>query len=832
MIKKLFQQLTYKVLAPGFVLRKKYEAFKELLIFDSSCHELMAWIQDAYHGRSRMDRAGIHQICHLFSQKVAGMIDCLNRLTPGDYITLADYHRKFDFYIRFLLAPPPIDSSPPFVLRLDQVGSKTNNIGNKALNLALIQNELGGPVPRGFVVTTNSYHYFIEYNNLRDQINGLLTGLDIEDNESLHRTSSRLNKLIMESELPDVIRDEILEIYKKIKHEDGRKLKVAVRSSAACEDGDFSFAGQYLTLINVDEKDLIDSYLQVLASKYNPEALFYRINHGLYDEETPMSVLVLEMIDAQASGVLYTQSPFADDKELNLQHLHVVYGQGELLVSGRTKPDIYTLTREKKPRLVGKQIEQQEDPQQDNCFTDETAKDLAGWGMRLEQFFNTPQDIEWAIDETGTVSLLQSRPLQTGKTSPQETERIPIDFKRHPVIMDNGQCASSGCGSGKVYLVTPQTPVGNIPIGSILVTQNTPPEYVQVINRLAGVIAEKGSTACHFATVAREFGVPLLVGCAGATQILKQKQQVTINAETVNVHDGIVESLAASDESRSLEKSPYHQKLGPALSFITPLKLTDATSKQFIPESCRSMHDIIRFAHEKGVQSMFTAAKPGTGRGAIKLKADLPLEMFLFDVGGGFTRIPDKDEPLTINFISCVPFLALWRGLSHPDIRWKNKPFDWDNYDKIVMSGGIAPKQDSFQFSSYGVISKDYLHLNMRFGYHFAILDIVCGENMAANYCMLRFAGGGGDFHGRSLRLLFLNHVFLKLGFTVDHKADLLEARLSNLEEKKLNQILDMVGRLLGTTKLMDMVLHDEQMVDQCVADFFNGRYNFSNEKS
>jgi len=831
LIKKLFQQLTYKVFAPGVVLRKKYEAFKELLISDSSCHELMAWIQEAYHGNSRMDLAGVNQLCDLFSKKVNQMIQCLNRLAPDDYVTLADYHRKFDFYIRFLLTPPPIDSSPPFVLRISQVIPEAENIGNKALNLARIQNELGGPVPPGFIVTTNSYHYFIDYNNLRDQINTLLTGIVIEDNESLNRTSKRLKKLIMESEVPEAIRVEILNLYNELEQKNNKEIKVAVRSSAAYEDGDLSFAGQYLTLVNVDQSSVVDSYRQVLASKYSPQALYYRINQGLFDEETPMSVLVLAMVDAHASGVLYSQSPFADHNDQELQHLHVVYGQGELLVGGKAKPDIYTLTRDSKPHLVNKQIEQPNGSQADSCFTDETAKDLGDWGMRLEKFFGAPQDIEWAVDEMGKLSLLQSRPLQTWESLPPLTKHIPIDPEKHPVILNTGQCGSRGFGSGTVYMLTSRTPIGEIPTGSILVTQNTPPEYVQIINRLAGVIAEKGSTACHFATVAREFGVPLLVDCPDATQILKQDQQVTIDAENVNVYNGSIESISVNSKSPPSKESLYHKKLGPALSFIIPLKLIDPTSKKFIPESCRSMHDIIRFVHEKSVQSMFSTAKPGTGRGAIKLQSNLPLEVFLFDVGGGLRKIPEKDELLTINLINCTPFLALWQGLSHPGIRWKNKPFDWDNYDKIVMAGGIAPKQDDFQFSSYGVVSKDYLHLNMRFGYHFTIVDIVCGDHINANYCMLRFAGGGGDFQGRSLRLQFLSRVLQQLGFTVEPKADLLEAKINNIEEKQMCETLDIVGRLLGATKIMDMVLKDEQMVAQCVTDFFNGQYNFSKEE-
>jgi len=831
LIKKLFQQLSYKVFAPGFVLRNKYEAFKELLTHDSSCHELMAWIQDAYHGPSKMDLAGVAHLCEIFSQKVALMIDCLNRLAPGDYVTLIDYHRKFDFYIRFLLAPPPFDTSPPFTLGLDQVQPKTDTIGNKGKNLGLIENRLNGPVPPGFIITTNSYHYFIEYNDLREPIRDLLTGLDIEVPDSLRRTSERIKRRILNGEVPEPIETEILHSFQNLQEKYDEPLRVAVRSSAACEDGEFSFAGQYLTRINVDKSDLIDSYRQVLASKYSPEALFYRVSYGLFDEETPMSVLVLKMVDSVASGVLYTQSPVNHGGVDEFQHLHVISGQGEMLVSGRTKPDIYTLSRSAEPELIDISGAEQISLKTVSIISDEIARSLGRWGHRLEQFFGAPQDIEWAVDDDGKLFLLQTRPLQVETEIHQVDPPPEVDQDLHPIILAEGRQGAKGCGSGPAYLVSPDNPVDKVPQGAILVTENTPPEYVQVMNRLSGVVAEKSSTACHFATIAREFGVPLLVGCPDAARILKNRQQVTIDANQVKVYEGNVEALTQADGSHPLEESHYHQRLGPMLSFIAPLKLVDPTSKQFVPESCRSMHDIIRFVHEKGVQSMFMEAKPGTGRGAIKLSSDLPLEMYLFNVGGGFSRIPQKGAALTLDLITCTPFLAVWKGLSHPDVRWKNKPFDWDSYDKIVMSGGIAPKQDDFQFSSYGVVSTDYLHLNMRFGYHFTILDILCGDVASANYCMLRFAGGGADFEGRSLRLEFLSRVFLQLGFTVQKKADLLEARLADMDEPSLAKKLDMVGRLLGATKIMDMVLHDEEMVDKCVHEFFNGRYHFSGEE-
>jgi pyruvate,water dikinase len=242
------------------------------------------------------------------------------------------------------------------------------------------------------------------------------------------------------------------------------------------------------------------------------------------------------------------------------------------------------------------------------------------------------------------------------------------------------------------------------------------------------------------------------------------------------------------------------------------------------------MHDIIRFCHEKALLSLFTSGRPGSGRGSKRLAADIPLDVYLFDVGGGIAHGEKGKEQVPLSGIASAPFRFLWRGLSHPDVVWKQKPFDWDAYDKIELAGGVPPKKDSFSFASYAVIGPEYLHFNLRFGYHFTIVDVMCGENSAENHCMLRFAGGGGDYDHRSLRIDFIACILRRLEFAVEQKGDLLEARKQAVDKSVMEDDLDMLGRLLGATKLMDMVLEDDSMVELFVDEFFQGRYSFSQE--
>lgn len=818
-LNSLFKHWSYRIFAPGTLLREKYEALKQLLSYDIACHEQMAEFQDLLHDGQREDFATIRRRFALFSAQVAGMIDSLDIMDPGSFASLKSYHKKFDFYTRFLLAPPKLEFGPPFVYSLSEITLDNKHLGNKAKHLATLQTELSVPVPRGFGVTTSGYHYFIEYNDLRGPIDELLTELNINSPHSLNFISGRLTELILSADIPPDIEEAMLALYNNWEGADNHELNVAVRSSAVSEDGDCSFAGLYATILNVPREEIGKAYRKVLASKYSPEALFYRISQGLGDEETAMSVLVQEMVAAQSSGVLYTcgiDSATGNEDQL---HLHVTPGLGDRLVSGEVNPDYYILSKEPSPTLVTKKTN-------NPVISDDQVIKIGELGIGIEAYFNSPQDIEWAVDHTGRIYILQARDLHLSNTAEESPETV---IQSHVALLDGCERASAGVAAGTVYQVDSKHKLEDVPPGAILVTRDSPPSLVKVINHLAAVIAEKGSRASHFATVAREFGIPFLAGVSDARNFFAPGDIVTVDGNKGAIYAGKVDELLRRVIPPATE-GPYHRILKEALKFITPLELIDPAGENFIPEGCRSMHDIIRFCHEKALLSMFTAGKPGTGRGALRLVADIPLDVFLFDVGGGISDATDKDQGVPLEKVASVPFHALWKGLSHPDVQWKQKPFDWDAYDRIELSGGVPPKRDSFAFASYAVIGPDYLHFNIRFGYHFTIVDAMCGENTAENHCMLRFAGGGGDYDHRSLRIDFISRVLERLEFEVEHKGDLLEAKLPSMENHLMQDKLDMLGRLLGATKLMDMVLEDEQMVENCVADFYNGRYSFSQE--
>jgi pyruvate,water dikinase len=276
--------------------------------------------------------------------------------------------------------------------------------------------------------------------------------------------------------------------------------------------------------------------------------------------------------------------------------------------------------------------------------------------------------------------------------------------------------------------------------------------------------------------------------------------------------------------------SPFMRKLNYIMSFVTTLELVDPESQSFVPQGCRSFHDIIRFSHEKAVQEMFHISDKRMRKigGAKKLQTSIPMQFIVLDVGGGLRPGLENKKEIRIDDVANHAMQALFQGLSHPDIHWGSLiHFDWAEHDRIIMSGGIiSPK--ATMFASHAVLSDDYMNLNLRFGYHFVIVDALCCAEAEDNYVLFRFSGGGADVDQRALRANFLSQVLRRLDFEVNKTSDLVDARLSGTNAKTTLEKLDILGRLLGATRLMDMYLNENSQVGQFVEDFMNGRYHFA----
>ena len=848
LIKNLFKYWSYQIFSPSTVLREKYEGFKSLLSNDKRAHELMAELEEIYYNQLRVDFSVIESLCDELSRSVSRIIDDLARVCPSRFSDLRLFYNKIDTYIRFMLAAKGFDHLPPWTMPLSKISVKAETkVGGKAFNLAAIARELHLAVPPGFVVTTGAYFYFLESNALRKSIDAGLSRLDINATASLDAISQEITGMILSAQIPPDLAESILSAFQTFSQSENGRVKLAMRSSAVGEDSRASFAGQYLTVLNVDESNILAAYKKVIASKYSPRAMYYRINYGLTDNETPMAVLALKMIDARASGIVYT----ADHHNQESDHLkiHAIWGLGELLVSGKSSSDIFAVSRSNKSRIVEKKIgcksEQMklsphntpeimavESRKTDQAsIDDQTILRLADWGLRLESYYQEPQDIEWCTDSQDNTYILQSRPLITHEFQPAQTVECTFENIDNKVLVSGGELASSGIAAGKVHRIEHEADLENVMEGAVLVAKNASPRYVKVMNRLNAVVTDTGSTAGHFASVAREFGVPALVNTGNAFDTLPAGQEVTVHPEGGIVYEGAVDAMLESPCARRnlMVDSPFMRKLEYIMGFVSTLALVDPDAKSFRPQKCRSLHDIIRFCHEKAVQEMFSISENRVRKlgGAKKLQSKIPMQFFVLDLGGGLIESIENHKEIGIEEIANDSMKAVFEGLGHPGILWDGfTHFDWAEHDRIVMSGGIISPQATM-FASHAVLSDVYMNLNLRFGYHFVILDALCGPKAEDNYILFRFSGGGADFYQRSLRANFLSKILQSLDFEVNIKSDLVDGQLKGIDRDATLSKLDMVGRLMGATRLMDMYLKNPSDVDGFAADFMAGRYHF-----
>jgi pyruvate, water dikinase len=352
-----------------------------------------------------------------------------------------------------------------------------------------------------------------------------------------------------------------------------------------------------------------------------------------------------------------------------------------------------------------------------------------------------------------------------------------------------------------------------------------------------GIITDVGSVASHLASVAREFRVPALFDTGEATRTLRDGEPVTLVSGHTAVYEGIIEEVAdqfKTGGSIPLD-SPIHRRLRGALERVAPLNLTDPNAPTFSPEGCRTLHDIVRFAHERVMKEIFFLSEKADGALSVRLKTNIPLILYCIDLGGGLKEMLTTCDDISANHITSVPMKAIWRGFTHPGITWAGTiNFDTRNLMSLMASsataeiGGEMPGGDS-----YAVLSRDYMNLSAKFGYHYANVDVFCGEedeDVLQNHVILQFSGGVGSFVGRSLRIQFLASVLGRLGFHLTITGDLLEASFKGARRTVMEETLDQLGRLLASSRLLDMAIANPTHVEAMTEAFFQGEYDFLNQ--
>ncbi|NTV43465.1 MAG: phosphoenolpyruvate synthase, partial [Syntrophobacteraceae bacterium] len=559
------------------------------------------------------------------------MIQSLEGLSGKKYVRLHEVLEQLNGTIKGELEARKEAPVADLVLPYPSIGKDMVDwVGGKNANLGEVLNQVRLPIPDGFAITTTAFRLFLESNDLVDEIHKTKMQIDLREPELLNQASEDIQRLIISSPVPDNLRDTILQAYDALQVRvqarapaAGEPFQVSLRSSAIGEDSDLSFAGQYLSVLNVPRERLVQTYLYILASLFTARALAYRLNMGIPDEHAAMSVACLEMIPSVASGVAYSRHPFhAVQNEVIIS---AVWGLGPYAVDGVITPDAYRVAKDPARTILEttvshKPVQLVLDPdgglveiavpaekQESPCLNPEQIRQLAEYVLRLEDHYGYPQDTEWALDPSGRLLILQTRPLRLeGGIDPQCGVDLP-ELAEHSVLLDGGAVASPGVGCGPAYQVCSDDDLGSFPEGAVLVAKHSSPKYVVVMQKAQAIITDTGSVTGHMASVAREFRVPTILGLKGATSTLHTGMEITVDAYCGRVFEGRVEELLELRRSREthMEGTPVYGTLKRIAESVIPLHLTDPRSPLFAPEHCRSLHDIMRLVHEFCYHEMF-----------------------------------------------------------------------------------------------------------------------------------------------------------------------------------------------------------------------------------
>jgi pyruvate,water dikinase len=822
----------------------RYAIFRALLNHNRAALRAMAELEQLYYSDHPIDARTVRQHYEELVEHVQGLATALNDLSDGKFAALPEACHAIEVRIAEELAPRKHGSSGPSVLALAEVGpDQLPAVGGKAFNLAVMKNLLKLPVPDGFVMTTTATECFLAAGDLKDRIREELAQLSPEDIAGLEAGSARIRQRVMANPVPVDLAAAITTAYAELEDRTGSGVRIAVRSSAIGEDGESSFAGQYSTVLNVTRDGLLDAFKRVVASKYSPRAISYRQLLGLDDDDTPMCVIGLAMVDAQASGVMYTLDPVTGNAtQVKISSL---WGLGEQLVGGDATPDAFLVDKadgtvvgrhiaNKASRLValpggGTRLEEMlADQQARPSLSDEALRQLCVGAQHIEAHYQTAQDIEWAIDADARLYFLQARPLHI---EPEAVPEPEVDFAGLDTLLHTGIAASRGIAAGQVFIAHNEKDLAAIPDHAILVTPTASPAFAAIMGRIDALITDAGSITSHLASVAREFGIPAIMEARTATTTLPPGEMITVVAESrVGVLRGVVDALR--EHMRPAKKryvnSPAHRKLRSLLDHVAPLNLSDSRMPDFSVAGCRTFHDVIRLCHEHAMRAMFDLSSAAEGTGAtVKVVTHLPLAVYLIDLGGGLREGGSGRRSVTPADFASLPLQAIWQGMTHPGVSWEGTVnFASSRFMSVMASIATSELGPEPGGDSYVLASHDYMNFSAKFGYHFATVDALCGADASHNYVTLQFAGGAGNFFGRSLRIQFLGTVLERLGFQVELQGDLIEATFSRHGLEATQDRLDQLGRLLASCRLLDMTLTNEEAVDTLVTAFMAGDYD------
>lgn len=833
--------------------RARHHNFKLLLSGNNEALEHIGRLEELARGVHPFGGQAVRASATRITTLAYRTIKHLEAITGSRQTTLTDRFSDIKSKIDDVLSPPRPGGIPigPRVLTLDAVTKQdVDLVGPKMARLGEAKNVLGMNVPDGFVITATAFQEFMAQSDLRDEINRRIQSRG-DEMSSRMALAQELQSLVLNTPLSPALEDAMVQACAGLAERVGASPRLVVRSSALGEDQTgASFAGQHRSAVNVSRDSLTRVYKEIVASTYSLEAISYRLTKGIPEESALMCVGVLQMVEAAAGGVAYSRDPLGVRSDSAI--IHSVFGMPKQMVDGADAADFIALDRE-----TGDILEHDIGPKKLRtvCYADEgvhreeldpdlatrssidppAARRVFDLVMQLERHFGEPQDMEWALAPDGEIVVLQTRPLPTAvqrgvsahhlnlplPAPRDDTDETASSEKPQTQELGRGIVASPGVAAGPVHVIEREADMLAMPAGAVAVFKRPLPRYAPALTEAAAIVAEEGGAAGHLASVAREMGKPALFGVVDALRRLPGGEVITVDADSMVLLAGRHENRLKRTPPKTnlMRGSKVHDMLLHVLPHLTRLTLLDPQSDEFAARNCESMHDILRFSHERALLAMFDFGEdtPFPERAAQLLSGGKSSQFKVIDLGDAFHDKTHKNK-VRVEDIDSVPFQAFWRGMTA--VPWAGPPAVETRglasiLHEALLNTNLEPSMPStYTAQNYFMVAKDFMSAQSRFGFHFSTVEALVGERTRENYISFRFAGGAAGQNRREARAILVATLLADLGFETERHFDAVRARMDTRTDETMVSRLAALGFITMHTRQLDMVLGSNSDVE------------------
>lgn len=789
----------------------------------------------------------VRALCTSVSTQVFQCIQQLERLDRGPCAALYARFAELQKIVAAEVYEPESCLLGPLILPLghpDLAAAGENGLVDPATTrLDALARRYPEVIPPGFVVTAAGCRRLFLADDVQNEIQRRVQAAGGLGPRQLPGLSDSLAALVESTPLPRELVEAVQAALAELRARCNGPVRLVLRGrlwplhEEKDEDHGLLLWGPSVAL-DAPDAEILQALHVTLARNERAQALVYRRARGLAETGAGICVTCLAVAEGSRGGLAHTGSPLRPQGE----HVYVYGCEGlpQDMEYSELPVDLLHVSRAEPHTVNGRKPHDPQHP----VLDDATAVKVAELGLALEKDEGRPLSLTWVRSPAGDLRLLLARPMILAERIGESNDPPWLGAEPGELpepLLEGGVAANPGRACGPAIVAEGWDDVRRFPQGGILVVPNDGYVWASLIDRIAGLIAERGLLGSRLGSLAREFGKPAVFGMAGAMRHLQSGQRITLcagSAGQCRVYPGQVEALTAglTPPRDFMPGSPVFSILQHAAKHILPLTIA-ADGVDFTAANCATYHDIARYCHEKAVSAMFAlGAERQFAPLRVKQLRDTVLKQFwVVNLSDGFAAHP-TGPVIDIEQIASCPMLALWRGMNaYP---WQGPPpVDGKGFLAVLFEATANPHLDPaaqtsyFSEKNYFMISREYCSLHSRFGFHFVSVEARLGERRKENYLLFQLRGGAADIERRILRVRLVADLLWEFGFAPVVRNDAVSARLEGMEAEDGAHLLAVAGYMTIHTRQLDMIMQDaaqvaarrEAMLAHCRA-LFTGR--------